>query len=347
VSDQASAPGAGRPRAWTRHWRTALLLAGLVVTGLIVREVGPAVVARTMLSAGVYLPLLMTFDGAWSAMDVFVLRALLGETAGRAPPSAYARSAVTAYAVHIFFPAGRASAEVMRATMLSPYLGASRVALAAMQLHGVSLLGTALISLVALAVTVGRLGLGHRLSAVIGMSTLLTGALGGLVLFGARAPRLWAFLRARIAHFRDLTDTTGAPWPRLARAIFLSFAGRVIQIGFFAVAVLAATGELSLGTGAIAQGVSLAGSTFGYAVPQQAGVAEGAFFNFAGALGLAAAPAKAVAIALVVRVSQASLALVCLLVGFAWRERGAPRAALDEVAQPPATAPRAQQDATS
>ena len=329
MSEQASEPGKSPPRTWTRHWRTALLVAGVVLTGLIVREVGPAVVARTMLSAGAYLPLLMALDAAWSAMDVLVLRALLGESAGRAPPRAYARSAVTAYAVHIFFPAGRASAEVMRATMLAPYLGASRVTLAAMQLHGVSLLGTALISLVALAATVSRLGLGHRLSVVIAMSALLTGALGGLVLFGARAPRLWAFLRARVAHFRDLGATTGAPWPRLARAIFLSFVGRVIQIAFFAVAVRAAAGELSLWTGAIAQGVSLAGSTFGDAVPQQAGVAEGAFFYFAGALGFAAAPAKAVAIALVVRVSQASLALVCLLVGFAWRARVVPSAALE------------------
>jgi hypothetical protein len=332
VSAPASAPeGEGSPlrRAFLKHWRTALLLAGVVLSGLIVREVGPAVVARTMLSAGVYLPLLMALDAAWSGMDVFALRALLGESAGRAPPGAYARSAVTAYAVHIFFPAGRASAEVVRATLLSPFLGASRVTLAAMQLHGVSLIGTALISLVALAATVSRLGLGHRLSVVIALSTLLTGALGGLVLFGARAPRLWTFLRAHLAHFRDLADTTGAPWSRLGRAVFLSFLGRVIQIAFFAVAVRAATGDLSLQTGAIAQGVSLAGSTFGDAVPQQAGVAEGAFFYFAGALGLAAAPAKAVAIALVVRVSQLSLAVVCLTLGFVWRQRTAPRPALE------------------
>lgn len=330
ASDAASEPGTSPPRSWTRHGRTALLVAGVVLTGLVVREVGPAVVARTLLSAGPYLPLLMALDAVWSAADVLVLRALLGDGAALAPPRAYARSAVTAYAVHIFFPAGRASAEVMRATMLSPYLGASRVTLAAMQLHGVSLLGTALISLVALGATVSRLGLGHRLAAVIAMSALLTGALGGLVLFGARAPRLWAFLRARSAHLRDLGGAaTGASWSRLGHAVFLSFMGRVIQIGFFAVAVWAAAGELSLGTGAIAQGVSLAGSTFGDAVPQQAGVAEGAFFYFAGALGLAAAPAKAVAIALVVRVSQASLALLCLLVGFAWRERAAPAARPD------------------
>lgn len=306
-----------------------MLAGGLVLTGLVVRRVGPSMVVRTILAAGVFLPLILALEAAWMGMDVFVLRALLGESAGLAPPAAYVRSAVTAYPVNIFFPAGRASAEVTRAALLSPYLGASRVTRAAMQLHGVSLLGTTLISLCALAVAVDRLDPGHRLGVVLATSALLTGALGGVFLFGARAPGLWAFLKARSPRFRELPEMTGAPGARLGRAILLSFVGRALQSVLFTIAVYAVDGALSPRTGCLAQGVSIAGSTFGDAVPQQAGVSEGAFLYFADALGLAGAPAKAVAIALVVRVGQLSLALGCLALGLVWRERGAPGAGLD------------------
>ena len=316
-------------RAWTNRWRTALLAVGVVMTGLVVREIGPAQVSRAILSAWRYLPLLVALEAAWMGMDVFVLRALLGESAGRAPGLAYARSAATAYAVNVFFPAGRASAEVTRATMLSPWLGAGRATVAALQLHGVSLLGTASISLCALAAVVRRPDPSRGLALALAGSALLTGALGGLVSFGARAPRLWTFLGAHSRHFREIAGTPTAPWSRLLRAVSLSFAGRSIQSLLFTVAVAAATGALLPRTGLLAQGISLAGSTFGDAVPQQAGVSEGAFLYFAGALDLAATPARAVAIALLVRVAQLSLAVACLVIGLVWKERGAQGAVVD------------------
>jgi hypothetical protein len=263
----------------------------------------------------------MLLEAAWMGMDVFVLRALLGEQAKRAPAGAYLRSAVTAYAVTILFPAGRTSAEVTRAAMLSPHLGPGVVARAAVQMQGASMLGTAAISACALLSALAGPGDGHRLTVLILSSAALNGALGAVFLFGGRAPRVWAFLKKRVAFLPELADAKDDPTSSPARAVLVSLAGRSIQCALFFVALFAATGIASLRLGSVAQGISLAGSTFGDAIPQQAGVVEGAFFYFAGALGLADAPVKAVAIALLVRCSQLLLAASCLVAGVVWRRR--------------------------
>jgi hypothetical protein len=60
------------------------------------------------------------------------------------------------------------------------------------------------------------------------------------------------------------------------------------------------------------QGVHIVGATVGDAVPNQLGVTEGAYRVFAEAVGLGDAPARAVSIALAIRVVQLGLA------GVAW-----------------------------
>lgn len=323
MTDAAAAPFAA-PRAWTRRWRTALLACGVVAVILIARAIGIGAIGRVLVSAGIFVPLLMLLDGMWLGMDILVLRALLGDHARKAPWTAYAQSAITACVITVFFPMGRASAEVARAAMLSPHLGASRVALAALQMQGASMLGTTLISLCALVVTASRLGPSSRLVFAIGTSALLTGALGAALLFSGRSPRLWAFLRRRIAPLQGVDPTAQDPSARWGLAVVWSFAGRAIQVLFFTIIVYAVAGVSSLATGIIAQGVSIAGSTFGDAVPQQMGVAEGAFFYFAGALGLGGAPQRAVSIAILVRVCQLAVGACCLVVGFFWKDRSRP-----------------------
>ena len=118
-----------------------------------------------------------------------------------------------------------------------------------------------------------------------------------------------------------MSDATSDPSARLGRAVCLSVLGRCIQCLLFMTVLYATSGLLSIVSGSIAQGISLAGSTVGDAVPQQAGIAEGAFVYFADALALT--PEKAVSIALVVRVCQLTLAATCLLLGLAWRKSAA------------------------
>src|SRR6185312_7282153 len=101
-----------------------------------------------------FLPFLVVLEASWLGMDILVLRALLGERARGVPWSVWIQSQLTAYPVTILFPAGRATAEVTRATLLAPYLGAPATGLGAILLQGAGLLATGLIGLLALVVLV-------------------------------------------------------------------------------------------------------------------------------------------------------------------------------------------------
>ncbi|HLK36914.1 MAG TPA: hypothetical protein VKU41_09215, partial [Polyangiaceae bacterium] len=58
----------------------------------------------------------------------------------------------------------------------------------------------------------------------------------------------------------------------------------------------------------------LVGATAGDVLPNQVGVVDGAYRAFAGALGLSAAPARALSIALVARTAQLVVAGTCAAV---------------------------------
>jgi hypothetical protein len=78
----------------------------------------------------------------------------------------------------------------------------------------------------------------------------------------------------------------------------------------------AVAGSFKFTSSFVAEGVHLVGAGLGDMVPNQVGVAEGAFRYFAPTLGLGASPEKALAIALVARISvvvSAALAALALL----------------------------------
>jgi uncharacterized membrane protein YbhN (UPF0104 family) len=278
-------------------------------------------VLGALVAAGPYVPLLIALEAAWMGIDVFVVRALLGQRAREVPWPVYARSAISVYPVTILFPAGRASAEATRAALLAPYLGAPTTALAAIRVQGAGLLGTTLISLVALAVIAATLGFAHRLAAAVALSALLMAILGALLLFGTRRPRALALLR-RFLPATAAALVTAEPTSRPFTAVTLSFLGRAVQAVLFAVALLATTGALSLRRGLVAQSIAVAGATVGDVVPQQAGVLEGAFTYFAGAIGLDARPDRALATVLLIRACQIALTAMALLVTLVLRWSG-------------------------
>lgn len=313
-----------RPRRWLAYLRVALLLFGVAAMVALVRRVGPATVAGALLSAGPFVPLLVALEAAWMGMDVFVLRALLGTRARQASWSVWARSAVTVYPVTILFPAGRATAEATRAAMLAPYLGAPATGFAAIQIQGSSLLGSASISLLALAVIIATIGAHHRLTAAVGISAILLGLMGIAILFGSRTEKSRALVR-RFLPLGAVELATADPTSRPLVAVALSFVGRALQAVFFTCALFATTGQLSPRFGIIAQSIAVAGSTFGDVVPQQAGVTEGAFAYFADTIGLGNAPEKALATVLLMRACQIMLTGIAFLIGFAWRRATAAR----------------------
>jgi uncharacterized membrane protein YbhN (UPF0104 family) len=145
-----------------------------------------------------------------------------------------------------------------------------------------------------------------------------------LLLFGVRHPRPLALLR-RFLPAAAAALVAAEPTSRPFAAMALSFLGRAVQALLFAAALLATTGALSLRHGLVAQSIAVVGSTVGDVVPQQAGVLEGAFTYFAGAIGLDGRPDRALATMLLIRACQITLTAVALLVGLVLRWSG-PRA---------------------
>jgi hypothetical protein len=96
-------------------------------------------------------------------------------------------------------------------------------------------------------------------------------------------------------------------------AIAFCLAGRSVQVVQYGVILFAVTGAVSLSSTLITDGIQLVGRGLGDMVPNQVGVTEGAFAAFAGALGLSEHPERAIAIALIGRVSNLSVAALCAL----------------------------------
>jgi len=94
----------------------------------------------------------------------------------------------------------------------------------------------------------------------------------------------------------------------------LASCGRIVQALQYGVVLYAVGGVATASTALMAQGIQLVGASVGDLVPGQMGATEGAFRAFAGALGLGAEPARALSIALVIRMAQLGLAVSCLLV---------------------------------
>jgi len=80
--------------------------------------------------------------------------------------------------------------------------------------------------------------------------------------------------------------------------------------------LLAAVGGVaSVRNAFIAHGIHLVGSTVGDVLPNQLGAVDGAYRAFAGAIGFAEAPARALSIAFLAHAVQLSCAAACIVVG--------------------------------
>src|SRR5690606_17191969 len=119
---------------------------GVAAVAGLVTDAGPDAVWRTLVAAGVFLPFVMIAEVGFIGMDVVSLRLLYGEHGRQVPWRVWLRSALMAYGIMIFLPAGRAGGAVMRAASLAPYIGGARAAAGGTFLQGVTLWGNTLIS---------------------------------------------------------------------------------------------------------------------------------------------------------------------------------------------------------
>ncbi len=350
---------ASRPSTWDRvksvgRWLLLVLGVGAVV-GL-VYDAGPGAVWRTLVAAGVFLPFVALGEALFIGMDVVSLRLMLGERARRVPGRVWLRSAMMAYGIMILLPAGRAGGEVARAAGLAPYVGGARAAAGAAVLQGVTLWGNTLISIPCWIAVALASGAGSGLAWLVCGNGVATAVAGTVLLLGARSSKVGGFLTTRLdrfarwlagyhrlgtilrwrirrwgrhgADFDEALRDMGAPLLPIGAA----FVGRLWQTAQYGVILLAVGGALTVGSAFVAQAIHLVGAGLGDMVPNQVGITEGAYRVFAAHLGLEDAVAQAIAIALVHRVVQFSLAGVSLATCAMWKpdENGADGATVTE-----------------
>ncbi|MFO0681766.1 MAG: hypothetical protein U0234_06935 [Sandaracinus sp.] len=300
-----------------------LVVLGIAAVVALVNEAGPDAVFRTLLDAAVFLPAILALEIGFMSMDVFALRAFLGERGANVPFLVWLRTAMLAYGVMILLPAGRAGGEVARAAGLTPYVGGSRAAALATRLQAATLIGNTLISIPCyVAVGLASDNFGAGLAWAVLINGVGTGLIGGAIIFASRRSSVGSFLGKRIralaSHGEDFDEALrdDVAW---GRPIALTFFGRGLQAVQYGLILLAVGGTLTPLSALVSQGIHLVGAGFGDLVPNQVGITEGAYRLFASTLGLADAPARAIGIALIARLCQFFLAGVSLGVSALWK----------------------------
>lgn len=303
----------------------ALLFAfGVAAVVALVEEAGPDAVLHTLISASVFLPVILVLEIGFMSMDVVALRSFLGERGANVPTAVWVRTAMLAYGVMILLPAGRAGGEVARATGLAPYVGPSHAAALATRLQAATLIGNTLISLPAWIAVGLAVNFGTPLAWMVLGNGVVTGVVGGLIILASRRSSVGTWLgkhvRALAEHGEDFDEALRdeVSWPK---PIMTTFFGRILQCVQYGIILLAVGGDLTPLSALVTQGIHLVGAGLGDMVPNQVGITEGAYRLFAPALGLASAPARAIGIALIARLCQFFLAGTALTVSTLWRPR--------------------------
>ena len=312
-----------------RYGRYILLLLGLVAVFVLVRDAGPEAVLDALWFAAPYLPAIFILEVLWISMDIFALKALIKADLTRTndlnmmnaiPWHLWVKSAVLAYGIMIFLPAGRAGGEVARARMLTrqSQLG-GRVVGGAIRLQAATLMANTLITIPCLVAVYFETSvtLLFGLLLVNGLATLL---LASGILFVARRSKIGAwmggleFMKSYVRHIEEAFPPT-APFP--LSAVGWTTIGRCIQTLQYGVVLLAVGGVMTMQSSLISQGIHLVGSGLGDMIPNAVGITEAAYSFFAGSLGLQAHSAAAISIALIIRLVQYTLATGAILVGLA------------------------------
>ncbi|MBX2810945.1 MAG: flippase-like domain-containing protein [Myxococcales bacterium] len=301
-----------------KYGRWLLLGFGAIAVVFLIRESGPEQVLEVMVRAAPWLPLIFLLEVAWISMDAVGLRFLLREHGGeRIPWRVWIRSATVAYGVMVLLPAGRAGGEVMRAAQLSRYVGL-HAATAAAQLQGVTLLANTVISVPCWIAVVSGVGVFHSLAWLLVLNGLATGALGTGMLFLSSRSALGAKLARWLPFVQPYAEALDAAqparmWP--GWALWWTSLGRIIQALQYGIILLAIGGQLTVPSAFVAQGIHLVGAGMGEMVPNAVGITETFYRVFAPVLGLSDDFARAIAIALVARLTQYTIAAMALLSG--------------------------------
>jgi hypothetical protein len=297
--------------------RIGLLVVGVTLATFLVRKVGVEKVVEAFRAAGPYLPLIALLEISVAATDTLGARMFAGPAARHVPLLTWLRTTAIVYSSTMLLPAGRATGEAGRAATLAPHIGVGRATGIASRVQAGALYGNAFVSLIAALFVGASMGWDAKLALALFGNVALCGLAGTVVFLLARSTRFAAWLKKRAKKFVESHSPSVGDPPTAAeeaRGLLLCISARLVQTTEYAVVVGALGGGFSVAKGFTAQGIHLVAAAVGDVVPGQMGAMEGAFMLFGSALGFAGDPARAITVALVVRVAQVSMVLVTVIV---------------------------------
>jgi hypothetical protein len=307
--------------------RILLALVGLTIVAYLVNNSGPARVASVLWASGRWVPLVFAFELVQLSSDFFALRSILGERKRDIPASTWVRAMAVSYAMMSLLPAGRVAGEVTRGTLFAKYVGAGRAASTGTQLQAAYLTANAILSLAAWSFVASRFGVKEPLALLLGgnvlFQTFIAGSLLAILRHGRvgqwlERQRRWLFPRAAQSEPLDPQERRRLPFGAMVSCT----AGRSAQLVQYAVILASVGGVVTVPNAFIAHGIHLVGASLGDLLPNQLGVTDSIYRIFAGDLGFADDPARALSIAFVVRIAQLSLASICVVVAAVMRPAG-------------------------
>lgn len=288
------------PKSTTKVLKTVALLAlGLGAVAFLVQTVGSKEVGASVIVAIPFIPVLLLLEGGRIGSEVMTIQLLVAGMGSRIPWVSLIRSSLLSYSICIVSPAGRPVSEAVRATLVSPFVGASRAAAAATAMQVLTLVCSGAMAAIAAAAAVSTMGWSTLTGSLV-LYAVVACAMGLAIQLAARWRGLsgWLIkalprLRKPIVKFR-VAAQKNAYIPLGPAAMMLS--GRLLQAAQFGVLGFALGLGFGLQTPLILQGVNLMGTAAGDWVPAQLGATEGAFALAASSLGASVAIGVSIAV---------------------------------------------------
>jgi len=318
IPGQAPDPAApvARSTGYQRLGRFLLFAVGVAALGAMIHQVGAATIGTAISRTARWLPLICALDFMWVALEGGALLTLYGAERRSIPGLAWLHVSLVHYATFMLVPMGRASAELTRAALIKRYVNRDLAAAGAALMQSLTMVSNGITSLIAASFLVTLAHSRTLLFAVVGNASMLL-VLGVLSYLVLRHVKVGGFLGKK---FKKLAEAGPgfdqqfvATKPRHAVALVFCVLGRCLQAVQYGIIILAVTGQLSIPHAWIAEGIQMAARSAGDFIPNQVGVTEGAFVFFREALDLNGTPAAAMSIALVARISNMAVAVVCIL----------------------------------
>ncbi len=291
--------GAGRRRKLLVH--AVFGAVGLVALGLLVRGVGPATLFAILRRSAHWLPVLFAIDALRVVAEAVGTRSLSERVRRRVPLGELARIHIVAYAVAMVMPAGRATGEAVKATMLARHVGAPEAAAVGAANQSTSMLGGALGAIPCAAAALWLTG-PSRLTGGLAAFVVVTLAGFAALQIACRRRGLAAVVLRRFTRMKDATTAFQNALERIPvvpwGATLAALASRALLVVELGVLLLVLGGRHGPLQALVAHGVGMLGGTLGDLVPGQLGAMDGAFALAAPTLGLALVDGVAVSVML-------------------------------------------------